>query len=178
VELQLGFVRQPEFPHGLNLKTQQGELKMKSTKKESKPKPEQQYVLHSDASAAKFNRGFLGAVVAFVEKKGTVDTPSLISQFSVRQFDGKKVSADRVRRYVAYCKAHGIFKVAVKASKAKKTSPVVKAAKTSLVSQAGCIDASHEQRAFVQVSGLRNISLLPGLDRVRSSGFSRPEVRV
>jgi hypothetical protein len=129
VELQLGFVRQPEFPHGLNLKTQQGELKMKSTKKESKPKPEQQYVLHSDASAAKFNRGFLGAVVAFVEKKGTVDTPSLISQFSVRQFDGKKVSADRVRRYVAYCKAHGIFKVAVKASKAKKTSPVVKAAK-------------------------------------------------
>ena len=49
----------------------------------------------------------------------------------------------------------------------------------SLVSQAGCFDSFHsEQRALVQVSGLTNISLLPGLDRVRSSGFSKPEVRV
>jgi hypothetical protein len=102
---------------------------MKSTTKESKSKPEQQYVLHSNASPAKFNRGFLGAVVAFVEKKGTVDTPALIAQFSGRQFDGKKVSASRVKRYIAYCKAHGIFKVTAKASKASKTSPVVKAAK-------------------------------------------------
>jgi hypothetical protein len=99
---------------------------MKSTKKKSNPKPEQQYVLHSDASATKFNRGFLGAVVAFVEKKGMVDTPALIAQFSGRQFDGKKVTASRVRRYVAYCKAHGIFKAVVKTAKA---SPVVKAAK-------------------------------------------------
>ena len=99
---------------------------MKSTKKESKSKPEQQYVLHSNASATKFNRGFLGAVVAFVEKKGVVDTPALIAQFSGRQFDAKKVTADRVKRYIAYCKAHDIFKVAVKATK---TSPVVKAAK-------------------------------------------------
>ena len=98
---------------------------MKSTKKESKSQPEQQYVLQSNASVSKFNRGFLGAVVAFVEKKGTVDTPALIAAFSGRQFDGKKVTADRVRRYVAYCRAHGIFKVAVKA----KTSAVVKAAK-------------------------------------------------
>ena len=99
---------------------------MKSKTKESKPKPEQQYVLHSNASASKFNRGFLGAVVAFVEKKGAVDTPALIAEFSGRQFDGKKVTADRVRRYVAYCKAHDIFKVVVKAAKA---STVVKAAK-------------------------------------------------
>ena len=101
-------------------------MKMKSTTKESKLKPEQQYVLHSNASASKFNRGFLGAVVAFVEKKGAVDTPALIAEFSGRQFDGKKVTADRVRRYVAYCKAHDIFKVVVKAAKA---STVVKAAK-------------------------------------------------
>ena len=101
-------------------------MKMKSTTKESKPKPEPQYVLHSNASASKFNRGFLGAVVAFVEKKkGAVDTAALIAEFSGRQFDGKKVSASRVRRYVAYCKAHDIFKVSVKAAK---TSPVVKAA--------------------------------------------------
>jgi hypothetical protein len=99
---------------------------MKSTKKKSNPKPEQQYVLHSNASATNFNRGFLGAVVAFVEKKGMVDTPALIAQFSGRQFDGKKVTASRVKRYIAYCKAHGIFKVAVKATK---TSAVVKAAK-------------------------------------------------
>jgi hypothetical protein len=99
---------------------------MKSKTKESKSKPEQQYVLHSNASATKFNRGFLGAIVAFVEKKGTVDTPALIAQFSGRQFDGKKVTASRVKRYIAYCKAHGIFKVAVKATK---TSAAVKAAK-------------------------------------------------
>ena len=99
---------------------------MKSKAKESKLKPEQQYVLHSDASATKFNRGFLGAVVAFAEKKGMVDTPALIAQFSGRQFEGKKVTASRMKRYIAYCKAHGIFKVAVKATK---TTPVVKAAK-------------------------------------------------
>ena len=99
---------------------------MKSTKKESKSQPEQQYVLQSNASVSKFNRGFLGAVVAFVEKKGTVDAPALIAAFSGRQFEGKKVTASRVKRYIAYCNAHGIFKVAVKATK---TSPVVKAAK-------------------------------------------------
>jgi hypothetical protein len=43
---------------------------------------------------------------------------------------------------------------------------------TSLESQAGCVDASHEQRALIQVSGLRNISFLPVSDRVRTSGFS------
>jgi hypothetical protein len=64
--------------------------------------------------------------VAFMEKKGTVDTPSLLAEFSGRQFDGRKVTAERVHRYVAYCKSHGIFKVSVKAPKA---SSVVKAVK-------------------------------------------------
>lgn len=101
-------------------------MKIKSTTKESKSKPESQYVLHSNASATKFNRGFLGAVVAFVEKKGTVDAPALIAEFGGRQFDGKKVSASRVKRYIAYCRTHDILKAATKAAK---TSPVVKAAK-------------------------------------------------
>lgn len=99
---------------------------MKSTTKESKLKPEQQYVLQSNTSASKFNRGFLGAFVAFVNKKGTVDTPALVAEFSGRQFDGRKVTPDRVRRYVVYCMAHGILKVAAKAAK---TGSVVKAAK-------------------------------------------------
>jgi len=38
--------------------------------------------------------------------------------------------------------------------------------------------STHVHHAAPSVRRLENISLLPGLDRVRSSGFSRPEVRV
>lgn len=97
---------------------------MKSATKESKAKTNQRFRLGNTDTV---KRGFLLAVVEFVKAKGTVDTPALIAAFSGNvKFDGKKVSASRVRRYVAYCKAHDIFKVAVKAAR---TSPVVKAAK-------------------------------------------------
>jgi len=57
-------------------------------------------------------RGFLLELVKFAKEKGTVDAAMLIAEFNGRQFDGRKVTAERVHRYVAYCRNHGIFKLA------------------------------------------------------------------
>ena len=57
-------------------------------------------------------RGFLLELVEWVKKKergATVE--QMIAEFSGRQIDGRKVDADRCRRYVVYCKAKGIFKI-------------------------------------------------------------------
>ena len=91
--------------------------KAKATKAAKAPKtptPIERYTLGNTDSV---KRGFVLAFVEFVKAKGTVDTPALIAKFNGRQFDGRKVTPDRVRRYVLYCRAHGIFKV-VKAAKA------------------------------------------------------------
>jgi hypothetical protein len=87
----------------------------KAAKVPKAPRPIERYTLGNTDSV---KRGFVLAFVEFVKAKGTVDIPTLIAKFSGRQFDGRKVTPDRVRRYVAYCRAHGIFKV-VKAAKAK-----------------------------------------------------------
>ena len=57
-------------------------------------------------------RGFLLEFVKFVKAKGTVDAAMLIAEFNGRQFDGRKVTVERVHRYIAYCRNHGILKVA------------------------------------------------------------------
>jgi hypothetical protein len=51
--------------------------------------------------------------VKFVKAKGTVDAAMLIAEFNGRQFDGRKVTADRVHRYISYCRNHGILKAVV-----------------------------------------------------------------
>jgi hypothetical protein len=92
--------------------------KVKATKAAQAPKaptPIERYTLGNTDSV---KRGFVLAFVEFVKAKGTVDVPALMAKFNGRQFDGRKVTPDRVRRYVLYCRAHGIFKV-VKAAKAK-----------------------------------------------------------
>jgi hypothetical protein len=57
-------------------------------------------------------RGFLLELVKFVKAKGTVDAATLITEFNGRQFDGRKVTVERVHRYIAYCRNHGILKLA------------------------------------------------------------------
>jgi len=47
------------------------------------------------------------------EGEGTVDVAVLIAEFNGRQFDGRKVTADRVHRYISYCRNHGILKIVV-----------------------------------------------------------------
>lgn len=56
-------------------------------------------------------RGFLLEFVNFVEAKGTVDSAMLVAEFNGRQFDGRKVTTERVHRYIGYCRNHGILKV-------------------------------------------------------------------
>lgn len=55
-------------------------------------------------------RGFLLEFVKFVEAKRTVDAAMLISEFNGRQFDGRKVTVERIHRYIAYSRNHGIIK--------------------------------------------------------------------
>jgi hypothetical protein len=56
-------------------------------------------------------RGFLLEFVKFVKAKGTVDAAMLIAEFNGRQFDGRKVTVERIHRYIAYGRNHGILKV-------------------------------------------------------------------
>jgi len=63
-------------------------------------------------SAETVRRGFLLEFVNFVKTKGTVDAAMLISEFNGRQFDGRKVTVERIHRYIAYSRNHGIIKVA------------------------------------------------------------------
>ena len=56
-------------------------------------------------------RGFLLEFVKFVKAKGPVDAARLIAEFNGRQFDGRKVTVERINRYIAYSRNHGIIKV-------------------------------------------------------------------
>jgi hypothetical protein len=62
-------------------------------------------------STATVKRGFLLEFVKFVQTKGTVDSAMLIAEFNGRQFDGRKVTVERIQRYIAYSRNHGIIKV-------------------------------------------------------------------
>jgi len=64
-------------------------------------------------SIATVKRGLLLEFVKFVKAKGTVDAAMLIAEFNGRQFDGRKVTADRVHRYISYCRNHGILEPVV-----------------------------------------------------------------
>ena len=71
-------------------------------------KPEEKFTLGSIDTV---KRGFLLEFVKFVKAKGTVDAAMLISEFNGRQFDGRKVTVERIHRYIAYGRNHGILKV-------------------------------------------------------------------
>jgi hypothetical protein len=80
----------------------------KAPKKTSKPtEPDAKFTLGSIETV---KRGFLLEFVKFVKAKGTVDAMMLIAEFNGRQFDGRKVTTDRVHRYISYCRNHGILK--------------------------------------------------------------------
>ena len=70
------------------------------------PEPER----YTIGSTETVRRGFLKEFCDFTKKKGTVDAMMLIAEFNGRQFDGRKVTTDRVHRYISYCRNHGILK--------------------------------------------------------------------
>jgi hypothetical protein len=85
--------------------------KTEKAKKVSKPtEPNAKFTLGSIETV---KRGFLLEFVKFVKAKGTVDAAMLIAEFNGRQFDGRKVTTDRVHGYISYCRNHGILKPVV-----------------------------------------------------------------
>ena len=70
------------------------------------PEPER----YTIGSTETVKRGFLLEFVKFAKAKGTVDAMMLIAEFNGRQFDGRKVTVERVHRYISYCRNHGILK--------------------------------------------------------------------
>ena len=59
-------------------------------------------------------RGFLLEFVKFIQAKVTVDAAMLVTEFNGRQFDGRKVTVERIHRYIAYARNHGIIKQVAK----------------------------------------------------------------
>jgi hypothetical protein len=85
--------------------------KTEQAKKVSKAsEPDAKFTLGSIETV---KRGFLLEFVKFVKAKGAVDAAMLIAEFSGRQFDGRKVTVERVHRYISYCRNHGILKAVV-----------------------------------------------------------------
>jgi hypothetical protein len=81
----------------------------KAKKAPKAPKPDEKFTLGSIDTV---KRGFLLEFVKFVKAKGTVDTDALVKEFNGRQFDGHKVTIERIYRYIAYSRNHGIIKAA------------------------------------------------------------------
>ena len=83
--------------------------KAAKAKKSSKPAEDAKYTIGSTETV---KRGFLLEFLKFfVKAKGTVDAAMLVKEFSGRQIDGKKITAERIHRYIAYSKNHGLIKV-------------------------------------------------------------------
>jgi hypothetical protein len=71
------------------------------------------------AKTDSIKRGFVKHFVAFIAKKGKATVAELQAEFTGRQFNGKKVTNDRVVRYAYWCVANGVLKVAAQAKVAK-----------------------------------------------------------
>lgn len=83
--------------------------KAQKGKRSSTPAEDTKYTIGSTETV---KRGLLLEFVKFVRAKGTVDAAMLIKEFSGRQVDGsKKITADRIHRYIAYSRNHGLIKV-------------------------------------------------------------------
>jgi hypothetical protein len=71
------------------------------------------------ANTTSIKRGFVAAFVAFVAKKGNVTVAELQRHFAGRQFNGKKVTNERVVRYAYWCVSNGVLKIAARTMAAK-----------------------------------------------------------
>jgi predicted alpha/beta hydrolase len=71
------------------------------------------------ADTKSIKRGFVKRFVDFVAKKGHVTVAELQMAFTGKQFDGKKITNERVVRYAYWCVASGVLKIAAQAKAAK-----------------------------------------------------------
>jgi hypothetical protein len=78
-----------------------------------------QPLLRQIGSTATVKCGLLKLVVDFIEKKGTVMLETLVGEFGGRSVEGKKVTNERVARYVNYMRVNPRRRPASKAELAK-----------------------------------------------------------
>jgi hypothetical protein len=71
------------------------------------------------AKTDSIKRGFVKHFVDFIAKKGTVTVAELQRKFAGRQFNGKKVTNERVVRYAYWCVSNRVLKVASRTMAAK-----------------------------------------------------------
>ncbi len=71
------------------------------------------------AKTDSIKRGFVKHFVDFIAKKGKATVAELQRKFAGRQFNGKKVTNERVVRYAYWCVANGVLKVAARTMAAK-----------------------------------------------------------
>ena len=77
--------------------------KAAKAKKSSKPAEDAKYTIGSTEIVKR--RGFLLEFLKFfVKAEGTVDTAMLVKEF-------KKIKAERIHRYIAYSRNHGLIKM-------------------------------------------------------------------
>lgn len=55
-------------------------------------------------------RGFVKMFVDSVVKRGSANADDLVKEFTGRQFANKKISKERVIRYISWCVAHGVLR--------------------------------------------------------------------
>lgn len=71
------------------------------------------------AKTDSIKRGFVKHFVDFIAKKGHVTMPELKMAFTGKQFNGKKITNDRLVRYAYWCVTNGVLRVAAQAKAAK-----------------------------------------------------------
>jgi hypothetical protein len=71
------------------------------------------------AKTDSIKRGFVKHFVDFIAKKGHVTVAELQMAFTGKQFNGKRITNERVVRYAYWCIANGVLKVAAQAKAAK-----------------------------------------------------------
>jgi hypothetical protein len=71
------------------------------------------------AKTDSIKRGFVKHFVDFIAKRGHATVAELQHEFTGRQFNGNKVTNERVVRYAYWCLANGVLKLAAKAKAAK-----------------------------------------------------------
>jgi hypothetical protein len=62
------------------------------------------------ADTKKVKRGFVLQFVNFVARKGSATADDLITEFAGRSVNGKKVTQERIRRYLTWCSVNDVLK--------------------------------------------------------------------
>ena len=68
-------------------------------------------VLYIPSNPKAVKRGFVKMFVDFVVKRGSASADDLVKEFVGRQVANKKITKERVLRYISWCIAHDVLKV-------------------------------------------------------------------